>query len=298
MDTKLAGQRSMFRPYGTTAPNPPTTVSELIISTTASWNRPLIQQIFMPIDAQVVLAIPLCTRNISDFWAWYYEKHGAFTVKSAYKMLIATKLRREAWLEVSAGPSNSIAEEGAWKKLWQTQVPGKVRMFLWRLSKHSIPTNDVRAHRHMSGSSACGICGAQDSWRHSLIECSMSRCVWALSDEDILEHMLSNRTDDARLWIFWLFETTNQHDLAKILVMMWAIWWARRKAIHDNEYQSPLSLAEEPQERQRQFAETDSDLGASAIVFDGLVDAPSLEAHAYATKLLSWQGISIFHMPL
>lgn len=74
-------------------------------------------------------------------------------MKSAYKMLVATKQRREAWLERSAGPSSAKAEEGEWKSLWKTSVPAKIRMFLWRLSKHSLPTNDVRAHRHMTDSS-------------------------------------------------------------------------------------------------------------------------------------------------
>ena len=69
----------------------------------------------------------------------------------------------------------------------------------------------------------------------------MARCVWALEDDELLEHVISNQNNDARLWLFWLFETTNQQDLARILVTMWAIRWARRKAIHENEYQNPLS---------------------------------------------------------
>lgn len=65
-------------------------------------------------------------------------------------MLVGTRQRREAWLEGTAGPSSSRAAEGSWKSLWKTNVPGKIRMFLWRLSKQSLPTNDVRAHRHMT----------------------------------------------------------------------------------------------------------------------------------------------------
>ena len=152
-----------MRPYGSISPNPPTYVSELITTVTASWNRQLVQQTFMPMDATVILGMPICTRNITDFWAWFHEKNGTFTVKSAYKMLVATRNRREAWLEEVPGPSISRAEEGVWKTLWKTEVPGKVRMFLWRLSKHSLPTNDVRAHRHMTDSPQCGLCGVRDS---------------------------------------------------------------------------------------------------------------------------------------
>ena len=67
----------------------------------------------MPMDATVILGMPICTRNITDFWAWFHEKKGTFTVKSAYKMLVATRNRREAWLEEVPGPSSSRAEEGA-----------------------------------------------------------------------------------------------------------------------------------------------------------------------------------------
>ena len=133
----------MLRPYGCLSQNPPTFVSELITPATAAWNKQVVQSTFMPMDADTILGIPLCTRNMDDFWAWHYEKHGIFSVKSAYKMLIATRQRREAWLEGRAGPSSSGAEKGAWKSLWNTKVPGKVRMFLWRLSKQSLPTNDI-----------------------------------------------------------------------------------------------------------------------------------------------------------
>jgi hypothetical protein len=33
----------------------------------------------------------------------------------------------------------------------------------------------------------------------------------------------------------------NQADLARVQVMVWAIWWTRQNAIHDNEFQNPMS---------------------------------------------------------
>jgi hypothetical protein len=69
----------------------------------------------------------------------------------------------------------------------------------------------------------------------------MARCVWSLVDEELTEHLVMNTISDARVWLFWLFDTMPEKDVARVLVVMWAIWWARRRAIHDNEYQSPLS---------------------------------------------------------
>ncbi|KAK1694924.1 hypothetical protein QYE76_011621 [Lolium multiflorum] len=86
-------------------------------------------------------------------------------------------------------------------------VPSKVKIFLWRLAKQSLPTNDVRHHRWMADNDQCKLCGAADSWRHALLDCTMSRCVWALVDEDITEHMCRSEEGGARKWLANLIET-------------------------------------------------------------------------------------------
>ena len=82
-----------------------------------------------------------------------------------------------------------------------------------------------------------------DSWRHALIECRVSKCVWALVDELLLEHMVMCKLDDARLWLTTLQESKNETQFAKMLtlVTLWTIWWARRKTKHEQVFRSPLS---------------------------------------------------------
>lgn len=117
--------------------------TQLIDTMSARWNKQLLDEVFLPFDVKVIMGIPLCTMNTPDFWSWMFEKKCHFSVKSAYNMLVATRQRREAWLEGSAAASGTNTEEGSWKALWKTQVPGKLRLFLWRLSKQSLPTEDV-----------------------------------------------------------------------------------------------------------------------------------------------------------
>ena len=69
----------------------------------------------------------------------------------------------------------------------------------------------------------------------------MSRCVWALVPETITEHMDRTTEPEAKLWLFSMIHTLNQEDLTRCLVTLWAIWFARRKAIHEETFQSPLS---------------------------------------------------------
>ena len=74
-------------------------------------------------------------------------KNGTFSVRSAYRMVVAIKSRREDWLDERAGPSNNAANEKSWVKLWGVLVLAKIKVFLWRLAKHSIPNEEIgRAH--------------------------------------------------------------------------------------------------------------------------------------------------------
>lgn len=171
-------RKENMRPIVSLVPNPPQFVLELIEPVNARWNVQLLEEVFLPYDAVAIQKIPICTRNIEDFWSWGFEKNGTFSVRSAYRMVVATKSRREDWLDERAGPSNNAVNEKSWVKLWGVLVLAKIKVFLWRLAKHSIPNEDVRKHRNMSTSDLCPVCGRQDSWRHSLLECNMARCVW------------------------------------------------------------------------------------------------------------------------
>lgn len=171
-------------------PGGPLLVSDLIDATLATWKQEVIRDRFLPMDAWVILGIPLCTMNIPDFWAWAFEKKGSFSVRSTYCMLINTKIRREGWLYHDAGPSSAPSENRDGMKLWGAQVPSKLRVFLWRLVNHSLPTFDVLEHMNMTNSQHCVLRGRPDSQRHALVECSMSLCVWALAKPELLEKMV------------------------------------------------------------------------------------------------------------
>jgi hypothetical protein len=103
-------------------------------------------------------------------------------------MLTHNREKRTTWMENSTSRSNFKAEENEWTDLWNVNVPPKVRNFLWRLARLSLPTTDVRHHRHMAATSSCTLCGAEDSWMHSLLECNMSRCVWTLEGGRLLSY--------------------------------------------------------------------------------------------------------------
>ena len=180
-------------------------------------------------DVEAISGIPHSTRCQDDFWARRYEKKGVFSVRSANRMLVSNRERTAAWRDGRPGKSDFKSEEKEWTSLWQVQVPSKIKMFLWRLARQSIPFGDVLHHRKMAASSSCAIGGMEDSWRHSLLECNLAKCVWALEKEDITEFIGCLQEQDARAWLAQTFSSLPQEDLVCVTINMWTIWYARRK---------------------------------------------------------------------
>ena len=154
---------SYKRPIASLFTAPPLMVADLIDTTTASWREELIRAVFAAFDAEAILKIPLCTRRITDFWSWGEEPRGNFSVGSAYHMLVRTKYDREGWLEEREEPSSSEGDSSEWRAIWKVDVPSKIKVFLWRLARHSIPSSDVLHRRNMATTGACRLCGSPDS---------------------------------------------------------------------------------------------------------------------------------------
>jgi len=76
-------------------------------------------------------------------------------------------------VEDRSSNSEAGSQEKEWSELWKIKVPSKIRVFLWRLARYSIPTSDVRHHRIME----------------ALLECNLARCVWALEREEITKFL-------------------------------------------------------------------------------------------------------------
>lgn len=65
----------------------------------------------------------------------------------------------------------------------------------------------------------------------------MSSGVWALAPEQLVQHMVDRQEESSKDWLFALHEILNKEDFVRMVVTSWAIWGARRKAIHEDIFQ-------------------------------------------------------------
>jgi hypothetical protein len=156
-------------------------------------------------------------------------------------MLVSNREKNLDYYEGRSSTFDFKTKEKEWTLLWKVKVPTKIKVFLWRLARYSLPSGDLLCHMNMAQTDVCVICGARDLWKHSLIECNMSKCVWALEKEDITDFIGALQEEDARAWLAKVLPSLPQEDMVRVVVTIWAIWHARRKAIHENLFQCPLS---------------------------------------------------------
>ena len=94
----------------------------------------------------------------------------------------------------------------------------------------------------MAEQAACLICGAPDSWKHSLLDCNMTKSVWALAREEIVEHICNIQEQSAKAWLAVVISSLSMEESRRTMVTLWALWHAKRKAVYENIFQSPLSM--------------------------------------------------------
>lgn len=75
-----------------------------------------------------------------------------------------------------------------------------------------------------------------DSWWQALLKCAVSRSVWALSSESLVEQM---SLDGIQMVI--QYADTSHADFTRLGVTLWAIWSLRRKVLHKEIYQTPYA---------------------------------------------------------
>lgn len=72
---------TMMRPIGPPSENKPKMVSELIDHVVMAWDEQVLEEHFLPMDAEIIRMIPLATKKFDNFWAWFWEKSEEFTVR-------------------------------------------------------------------------------------------------------------------------------------------------------------------------------------------------------------------------
>jgi hypothetical protein len=203
-------------------------VSSLIQVGTGLWNKEMVERIFIPSEASLILSTTLSSRAPNDLLIWGGEKSGKYSVRSAYRIL--------ATIDLDGNPGCSTSEYWRmfWKKIWSVQVPFKSRNFLWRVCIDALPTLVKLQCRTIISTACCSFCLAEDEdILHALWTCPLLIPLWTphkltrkavrscyTSLLDVVGHFLEYESDAS---------------LAEFAFMLWLVWQRRNKAMYQSE---------------------------------------------------------------
>jgi hypothetical protein len=98
----------------------------------------------------------------SDVLSWNFMKSVIFSVKSAYHMGMQRKRLNEGVPE----PSSSYRIHAGWLALWDTKVPGKVKVHMWRLIQKGLAVGAQLQRWKSKQGVICIACDHEENLEH------------------------------------------------------------------------------------------------------------------------------------
>lgn len=144
-------------------------------------------------DRILILQIPFSSWRDKDVLYWMADSHGLYTVRSCYKMLN----------NCSIAPTSGVC-----RKIWNLEVPNKVKKFLWRVVMNVLPTTDNLIQKRVEVMPICSLCNHQNKTVvHALVNCAFAQTC-SHSSLGLIGHQFSFLN-----WLEQVFTRCNKKDV-------------------------------------------------------------------------------------
>ncbi|XP_058776145.1 uncharacterized protein LOC131650453 [Vicia villosa] len=195
----------------------------------------VVRDVIGEVGAAHVAGIPLSTELGKDLLIWNAEKHGDFSVKTAYHHLSASRRNNR--------PGSSSSDlDPLWKPLWKAPIPNKIKEFIWRLAKDILPTRSNVCSKGITIDPSCPFCDScPETSAHLFVHCSFIKRM-------LFAGTLGVRIPSVRDACEWLLQVFKSKDLNMVQFVcfgLWKVWQARNSVVFRNANPCPLLLANE-----------------------------------------------------
>ena len=144
-----------------------TMVESLLDLAAGGWNKNLIRDMFLPFESKAILSIPISLSFPKDSLLWAWTQNGRFTMSSGYKVAYNGLLEQRGKLEEGEASTPKKWKE-FWSLSWGLNCPSKIKHFMWRVCKNTLPTNYSLKLKRIPVEDTCGVCGMVESSGHAL----------------------------------------------------------------------------------------------------------------------------------
>ncbi|XP_027083610.1 uncharacterized protein [Coffea arabica] len=158
------------------------------------WNRSVIFRRFNREDAENILKIPISLSRTGDKHFWIHSKHGEYSVKPCYQILLKEERKKEEGAKGESGSSYDDSNKQIWKTLWGLNIKHKIKLFIWRCITNTLTARETIFRRTKQGSPFCSRCGDKiETVEHIMLHCPQAQKVWKLAS--VQWDGIQNQTD-------------------------------------------------------------------------------------------------------
>ena len=199
------------------------------------WKEVLIQQNFMKEDAQQILNIPLPRTPKPDKLLWHFDKRGEYSVKSGYQVALNLKFPDH--------PNSSENKQIPWNIIWASELPTKIKIFMWRAARNLMPTAVNLWRKKVIQSPWCQRCRrTEETPYHAIFNCKCAQKVWRLTEYG--EEISRCESKDVLSLMVELAKKKSKADMEMIIALCWVSWHSRNFQILKNKKEDPqISVA-------------------------------------------------------
>jgi hypothetical protein len=219
-------------------------VSDLLMEGGTVWDEAKLNQYMYEFDVSDIKKIAIGGPTKSDCAAWNYTKSGAFSVKSAYHLQMQYMKAKNG----NVGGSTTVAAHKGWLNLWNANVPGKIKVHVWRLLKNGLALGAELQRRRIKGGVVCVACGREETALHRFWHCPHAQQVWSHLQSFSVPGALippvniHNHKDMVNWMLEWL-ASVKDSEMDITLMVLYQTWMARNEARDGKKIEDPEIIA-------------------------------------------------------
>lgn len=112
---------------------------------------------------------------IRDQLVWTETRTGQYTIKSRYN----TFHKEDNKKSTEQASSSFQTPRKLWNRIWNMQIPDKIKKFIWSLCQNALPTKENLFKRRTIPDPLCPMCQAHvETLEHIFLLCEWLRSVW------------------------------------------------------------------------------------------------------------------------
>lgn len=200
-------------------------ICEYFHPNTKEWDVHKVEQCFHTNDIQLILQTRIPQNRVRDRVAWMHSSNGFYTARSAYHF----------WFSKNHTMPEEFLSRG-WNKLWNLNIPHKIKTFLWRFCRNTIPVRNRLRNKGIDVPIICPVCERDvEHLLHVFFDCSFASQCWQKTnfDPDVLN------VDSAPSWLLTKLCVEGDDNIISIAQALWGIWFARNKLVWEKSKLSP-----------------------------------------------------------